>query len=240
MNKHIRIILVSTLAMLGIFSISAGIMYSKLESKNIEQKILVVVEYKQINKKEPINIKPKTITIEANTPLSIKTIDYLDVAVSDEILKELKLDTSSVNVTAVGTYNYTIEHNKKTYNGIIIVKPQTIANKVQTITLKPINIKLGTPLQTDISYYVIEQLNDFDKSNMVIDLSNVNINQAGTYQYSITYNQSIYTGNITVTEDQPTLSSGIPETKEENKETEIPNTNNEEINNTDQNINQTT
>ena len=32
--------------------------------------------------------------------------------------------------------------------------------------------------------------------------SEVDINKPGTYQYTVTYNNSIYTANITVTEDQ--------------------------------------
>lgn len=44
---------------------------------------------------------------------------------------------------------------------------------------------------------------------MLIDLSKVNVNKAGSYQYTITYNNSIYTGTIVVTETQPTLSTDI-------------------------------
>ena len=46
---------------------------------------------------------------------------------------------------------------------------------------------------------------------MLIDLSKVNVNKAGSYQYTITYNNSIYTGTIVVTETQPTLSTDIGE-----------------------------
>ena len=46
---------------------------------------------------------------------------------------------------------------------------------------------------------------------MLIDLSKVNVNTAGNYQYTITYNNSIYTGTIVVTETQPTLSTNIGE-----------------------------
>ena len=34
------------------------------------------------------------------------------------------------------------------------------------------------------------------------NFSEVDINKPGTYQYTVTYNNSIYTANITVTEDQ--------------------------------------
>ena len=50
---------------------------------------------------------------------------------------------------------------------------------------------------------------------MLIDLSKVNVNLAGSYQYTITYNNSIYTGTIVVTETQPTLSTNIGDTPQE-------------------------
>ena len=117
MNKHIRIISVSALALLGILCIASGIMYSSLQANNIEEKILVVVEQKQVSTDTDVNIKLKNLTIEVNTPLSVKIIDYLDSAVSDEVLANLKLDTSSVNVTEPGTYNYTITYKEKIYQG---------------------------------------------------------------------------------------------------------------------------
>lgn len=216
MNKHIRIISVSALALLGILCIVSGIMYSSLQSNNVEEKILVIVEQKQVSTDADVNIKLKNLTIEVNTPLSVKIIDYLDSAVSDEVLANLKLDTSSVNVTEKGTYNYTITYKEKIYQGIITVKePEVTNNNLQSITLKTVNINIGTALSTDISTYVIEPLTNEVKSTMLIDLSNVNVNKAGNYQYTITYNNSIYTGTIVVTETQPTLSTNIDGTNTE-------------------------
>lgn len=210
MNKQVRIITVTSLALLGILCISSGIMYSNLKENNIDKKILIVVEQKQISKNEDIDIKLKNLTIEVNTPLSVKIIDYLDSAVSDEVLANLKLDTSSVNVTEAGTYNYTVKYKKKTYKGIIIVKEKEVeTNTLQSITLRTLNIKIGTALNTDLSTYIIEPLNDEQKNSMILDLSSVNVNKAGTYQYTIRFNNSIYTGNIIITEDQPTLSTNI-------------------------------
>ena len=60
---------------------------------------------------------------------------------------------------------------------------------------------------------------------MLIDLSKVNVNLAGSYQYTITYNNSIYTGTIVVTESQPTLSTDIGN---ENTTTTTPPENNQE------------
>ena len=216
MNNHIRIITISALSLLGVLSIASGVMYNSLQANNVEEKILVVVEQKQVSTEKDIDIKLKNLTIEVNTPLSVKIIDYLDSAVSDEVLANLKLDTSNVNVTKPGTYNYTITYKKKIYNGIITVKEKELTNNntLQSITLKTVNVNIGTALSTDISNYVIEPLTDEIKSKMLIDLSNVNVNKAGSYQYTIKYNNSIYTGTITITESQPTLSTNINDTKD--------------------------
>ncbi len=210
MDKQVRIITVTALSLLGILSIASGVMYNSLQANNVEEKVLVIVEQKQVSKENDIDIKLKNLTIEVNTPLSVKIIDYLDSAVSDEVLANLKLDTSGVNVTSPGTYNYTITYKKKVYQGIIIVKEKQLnTNTLQSITLKTLKINISTALPTDVSNYVIENLTDDIKSNMLIDLSKVNVNKAGSYQYTITYNNSIYTGTIVVTETQPTLSTDI-------------------------------
>ena len=216
MDKHVRIITVTALSLLGVLSIASGVMYNSLQANNVEEKVLVVVEQKQVSKESDIDIKLKNLTIEVNTPLSVKIIDYLDSAVSDEVLANLKLDTSNVNVTEPGTYNYTVTYKKKKYQGIIIVKEKEVTNNtLQSITLKTVNINVGTALPTDVSNYVIEPLTDDIKATMLIDLSKVNVNTAGNYQYTITYNNSIYTGTIVVTETQPTLSTNIGDTPQE-------------------------
>ena len=155
MEKHIRIISITTLSLLGVFCISSGIMYKSLEDNNVEEKILVVVEQKQISKEGDVDLKLKNLTIEVNTPLSVKIIDYLDSAVSDEVLANLKLDTSNVNVREPGTYNYTISYKKKTYQGIIIVKEKEIStNALQSITLKTVkvNVNLAGSYQYTITF----------------------------------------------------------------------------------------
>lgn len=226
MDRHIRIITVSALSLLGVLCISSGVMYNSLQESNVNQKVLVVVEQKQVSKESDVDIKLKNLTIEVNTPLSVKIVDYLDSAVPDEVLANLKLDTSSVNVTEPGTYNYTVTYKKKKYQGIIVVKEKQVSNNaLQSITLKTININVGTALPTDVSNYVIEPLTDDVKATMLIDLSKINVNLAGSYQYTITYNNSIYTGTIVVTESQPTLSTDIGN---ENTTTTTPPENNQE------------
>ena len=135
MDRHIRIITVSALSLLGVLCISSGVMYNSLQESNVNQKVLVVVEQKQVSKESDVDIKLKNLTIEVNTPLSVKIVDYLDSAVPDEVLANLKLDTSSVNVTEPGTYNYTVTYKKKKYHGIIVVKENQVSNNaLQSVT----------------------------------------------------------------------------------------------------------
>lgn len=207
MQKNVRIITIVTLSLLGVLCISSGILYSKMEAGTTNAAVLVVVQTKRVNKEADITIKLKDFVIETNTALSVKIVDYIDGTVSDEVLAGLTLDTSNVNVTQAGDYQYSIKYNDKVFTGKITVKEKENTNQVPTITLKPFNIKLGTILSTDIATYLIETVPEEIKATMKLDLSQVNVNQAGTYQYMITYNNSVYTSTITVTEDQPTLST---------------------------------
>ncbi len=215
MEKSVRVITVATFALLGALSISSGILYSNLENNHKQKTVLVVVQRKQISKETQPEIKLKNFELEVNTPLSVKIVDYLDSIVSDEVLANLKLDTSTVNMMQPGSYSYRITYKKKVYTGTIIVKEkQPDLNTMQTITLKSINIKLGTALPTDIANYLVETVSEEVKATMKLDTSEVNTQIAATYQYRITYHNSIYTGTITVTEDQPTLSTETPNKKD--------------------------
>ena len=214
MDKKVRLIVVSSFTLLGILCISCGCLYSKLDQENNNQTIALVVSQKmQDNQKADFNIKLKNFEIETNTPLSIKIADYLEETVSDEVLANLKLDTSSVNVKEVGTYKYKVYYKK--------IAP---TNQVDTISIKSFTIKKGTTLSTNPADYITDPspLIDEVKALLKFNFSEVDINKPGTYQYTVTYNNSIYTANITVTEDQENniLSTGDNNTKtEENKTT---------------------
>ncbi len=206
MDKKIRLIVVSSFTLLGILCISCGCLYSKLDQENNNQTIALVVSQKmQDNEKADFNIKLKNFEIETNTPLSIKIADYLDETVSDEVLANLKLDTSSVNVKEVGTYKYKVYYKKKEFEGTIkVIEKVAPTNQVDTISIKPFTIKKGTALSTNPADYITDPnpLTDEIKALLKFNFSEVDINKPGTYQYTVTYNNSIYTANITVTEDQ--------------------------------------
>lgn len=206
MDKKIRLIVVSSFTLLGILCISCGCLYSKLDQESNNQTIALVVSQKmQDNEKADFNIKLKNFEIETNTPLSIKIADYLDETVSDEVLANLKLDTSSVNVKEVGTYKYKVYYKKKEFEGTIkVIEKVAPTNQIDTISIKSFTIKKGTALSTNPADYITEPnpLTDEIKALLKFNFSEVDINKPGTYQYTVTYNNSIYTANITVTEDQ--------------------------------------
>ena len=140
MNKQVRAITVTTFSLLGILCIASGIGCLLKEKQVTKKTVLVIVQKKQINKEETIQIVPKELEITANTPLSIKVADYLQVAVTNEQLANLKLDTSTVDVTKAGVYTYTITYLNQVYQGHITVKEnvqETAA--IQSITLNNFN-----------------------------------------------------------------------------------------------------
>ena len=140
----------------------------------------------------------------------IENLDYIDA----KVLKKFKLDTSLVNVTQAGTYTYTISYKDKKYNGTVNVKEKELPI-INHMTLKELSLELGSKLPQNLNDYVVESIPEEAKNNIVINLSKVNPNMAGTYQYTVTYKDKIYTGNIIIYEAQPQIIT--PEKKEEEK-----------------------
>ena len=130
--------------------------------------------------------------------------DYLENAndIDNKIINELQLDTSMVNVNQAGDYTYTITYKKKTFNGTFTIKEKPLPDMV--LTLKTLNLEVGSALSTDIQNYITETLTDEVKQNIKLDLTNVNTAQAGNYQYTVTYNGRLYTGTITIYEPNKT------------------------------------
>ena len=214
-------ILIASLAISGLFSITSGAVLNKIDITPKPMKIKVI-EKSLAKVKSNIPVL-KEITIEVNNPISVDVKDYIDNLddIDTTVLSKFKLDTSLVNVTQKGTYIYTISYKDKKYNGTIIVKEKDLPT-LSSITLKEITIEKGKELSTNISDYVNESIPDEIKNQVTLDISKVNKDVAGTYQYTIKYNDSIYTGNIIVYEPQPTT----PTTTTTTTTTETDNNNN--------------
>lgn len=210
MNKKKNIginILVLSLAISGFTSITAGTILNKSFTKKEKNKIKIEVVQKQVAKiKSNIPI-PKEIAIEVNQPISVNIQDYITNLddIDEKTIKKFKLDTSLVNVTQAGKYTYTINYKDKIYNGTVIVKEKELPI-IENIILKELSIELGKPLPTDISSYISTTIPEEIKPNVQLNTSKVNINITGNYQYTITYNNKMYTGNITIYQPQTTLS----------------------------------
>lgn len=220
MKAKTRIVLTSFLAILGLIMVGTGIY---LEMTNPQLAPIETKQNKDIPLEESLNITLKELKLPLNSSLSMDTQSYIEEPVENKILQSLVLDTSKVDMTKVGTYNYTITYKKQKFTGTIIVEETITEEHTQIqdttkLTLKEISLKLGDAVSKDVSYYVSETLTEEMKQNAKLDLSNVIMNKAGSYQYSISYNGMYYTGTITIVEDQPTVTS--PKQDNEYKENE--------------------
>jgi len=76
--------------------------------------------------------------------------------------------------------------------------------KSNEIKLKDITIEINSPISVDVKDYLegIENLNTETLKKLKLDTSLVNINQAGTYQYTISYKKKKYIANIIVKEKE--------------------------------------
>lgn len=191
-------------------------------NKTIEKKVytLSVKKEKVPESQAKINeIKLKDITITINNPISVNVEDYLEnpEQIDKNVLNKLTLDTSLVNINQLGTYQYTIKYNKKKYIANIIVKEKELP-KVD-FTLKNIEITLGDSISQNPRNYINETVSDEVNNALTLDLSQVTTNVAGTYQYSITYKNTTYTGYITIKAPEPTIIGPNTATNEKTDDT---------------------
>lgn len=195
-----------TIACCGLLLIGSGLVMSTSSNETIIKKsyTLDITEEKVVESKTN-EIKLKDMTLEINNPLSLNIKDYIENVdeIENSVLKALKLDTSTVNINQAGTYNYTITYKKKKYNGTFTIKEKELP-KVE-LTLKNLSLEKGSALSTNVSTYIVEQLSDEVKNNIIINLKDVNTAQPGEYQYTVTYDNKLYTAKIWIYEKQITI-----------------------------------
>lgn len=195
-------ILIGTLSIWGIILIGSGTTMKLLEKPVEKPKTEVKVIQKRVATAKSNEIRLKTMELEINQPLSVSVKDYLENVndIEEKIIKELKLDTSMVNVNQAGSYTYTITYKKKTCNGTFKIKEKPLPE--MALTLKTLNLEIGSALATDVQTYITETLTDEIKASIKLNVTNVNTAQAGNYQYTVTYNGRLYTGTITIYQPQ--------------------------------------
>jgi len=227
-----RNIIVAVIAIWGIIFIGSGITMNFMDKPITKTKRELKVTQKRVANMKSNEIRLKNMEQEINQPLSVNVKDYLENAndIEEDILRELQLDTSMVNVNQAGNYTYTIKYKKKTFNGTFTIKEKPLPDMV--LTLKNLNLETGSALSTDVQTYITEKLTAEVKKNIKLNLTNVNTAQAGSYQYTVTYNGRLYTGTITIYTPQKTEQPSKPSTGEDNTEEE--NNNNNNNNNTEE------
>ena len=76
--------------------------------------------------------------------------------------------------------------------------------KTNEIKVKNLEIEINNPISVDIKDYLeeVDKLSDDVLKSLKLDTSLVNINEAGTYQYTIKYKKKSYIGTIVVKEKE--------------------------------------
>lgn len=203
-GKEIKIIS-ATIAVWGLLFVGSGFtMNTMSEPVKVVKSDFEIIQ-KRVSETKTNEIKLKDIEIEINQPLSVSVKDYLAnlEEIDLSIVKNLKLDTSMVNPQQAGTYTYTIAYQKKKYNGSLIIKEKELP-KVD-LTIKNFKLALNSPLNAnpeDLSTYIEENLTEEVRNHITIDLSQVRTDQEGIYDYTVTYNGTIYQGKIEVYQPQ--------------------------------------
>ena len=217
LNRKENKVIVITLASWGVIMILTGLLIGGGKEPIVKTSYSVAINESQVAQFKTNEIKLKDITLEINTPLSVDIKDYLEdyKNIDNSILKSLKLDTSDVNVTQAGKYNYTITYKKKKYNGNVTVKEKELP-KVD-IVLKNLTFKTNEALPTELSNYISTPLTQEVKQHITLDLSQVQINKPGSYKYSVTYNGTLYNETIKIEEAKTTIIPPTDPATEENK-----------------------
>ena len=220
-----------TLACWGLSFIGSGLVMNTKETTITQTRYNLSVTSNKVAESKTNEIKLKDMSLEINPPLSVDVKDYLkDIEnLETSVLKSLKLDTSEVNVQEAGTYRYTITYKNKKYNGTFIITEKELP-KV-TLTLKNLKLEKDSILDTNLSTYIEEKIPEEIIENIVLNLSSVKTNVEGIYQYSITYNNKLYTANIEIFTPTPKAPTVItPNTPENDNTTTTPENNQNETN----------
>lgn len=203
LNKKEGTILSITAATWGLFLIGSGLVMSAQVKPIIHTTYVLHMEERKIAQAQAKTneIKLKDLEIENAMPLSVDVKDYLENAtqLTDETIHSLRLDTSLVNINQAGTYQYVISYGKKKYIGTIVVKEKPMPK----ITLRDVEYKLGN---VSFSNYAKDYILEVLTPEVYNTCSNPNFQQVdplatGIYNYTITCNNTTYTGKITILPD---------------------------------------
>ncbi len=220
MKRSIRVGIFATLSILGLSSLGTGTYLQLVEdNQHKDEQFALIIEDKIITKviaeekkEEPFTITTKEVILILNQELERGVTNYIEETLTNEEISRLSIDLNQIDVTKVGTYEYKIKDLKTgtEWTNKIIVKEEEIETPPEQdltikLTLKNQTFKLNETLPTTISTYIDQELTEEQLKTVTLDLSEVNMAQAGSYQYTIVFQNQIYLGKITIVEDQPPL-----------------------------------
>ena len=200
-NKELKILAIF-IAIWGIFFLTSGTIMQK--NSHIKTKINyeLMIEKKQNSQSQAkkIEIELKDIETEINYPISVNVKDYIvdGDQIDENIIKQLELDTSLVNISESGTYLYTIKYNKKKYQAKIIVKEKELPD--MKFTLKEITMYIGDSIPTNKKDYITEILPEEIYDNITLEIPTIDTSTQNDYKYYATYKNTKYEGTIKVRE----------------------------------------
>ncbi len=198
-NKFMIIGAITTWGLIFIGSGTTMLIIDKPITEDIVKTINITQKRVSTNSSNEIILKE--IEIKTGEQLSINVMDYLvdGNLLDSELINDLELNISDVNPNQAGIYTYTIIKDKTIYNGQVTVIDEE-QNSIDTLTLKSLSVETNTILSKELSTYIAEVLTPEIINLITLDITKVNTNIAGTYQYTVTYNNRMYTGTIDVYE----------------------------------------
>ena len=203
-NNREKRLLSITIAACGVFLIGSGLIMNANTHTITNTKYSLKVEKKKISETQAKSneIKLKEIETEVNIPISVDVKDYLENIndLDEATLKALKLDTSLVNITQPGSYQYSITYNKKKYVSTIKVNEK----EIPTITLKDLTFEIDNIVFSQYAKdYINETLEPEVYNTCNIDEESFKeVKEAKTagdnYKYSIKCGDITYVGKVTI------------------------------------------
>jgi len=213
-QKQKRILSI-TLSVWAVILVISGLIMNSQVKPITKTKYTVTVATKKIEQAQAKTneIKLKNLEVEINNPISVDIKDYLEDVdkISEDVLRQLKLDTSLVNINEANSYQYTIKYKKKKYVGTIVVKEKELPNV--TITLKTIKLKTKEALSSNPRTFIEGDIPDEVYNNLTLDISSVDTQNQGDYTYYIIYKGVTYQGKVEVRDPGPTIITPSTTTK---------------------------
>ena len=96
------------------------------------------------------------------------------------------------------------EPAKVTKTKLEVIQKRIAEAKTNEIKLKDMTLEINQPLSVDVKDYLenVEELDDSVIKALKLDTSMVNINQAGSYTYTISFKKKKYNGTFVIKEKE--------------------------------------